>query len=916
MPESFAWNASDVSGDGKTSFTNYYAKWTPLTVEYAFETDWAGYDFANISGDTDSSTEGKTWPDWTVGNSNGRAGYTFNGWYANDAGNGAQIEKPESFAWNASAPNAAVSADGLKLTYTVYASWTANDASIMFLANPDNIQGLTAEDQVLNGKTDGDTGLTEWPKLENTNSSLELRFGGWKDAEGTMVMTVDRNGKVTSNVPVPTKFAPGDVEYEAQWVSTAEHVVEFTTAGTLNNGVRLPESFAVLDGEAIPADQAWPGEPWTAGNENLRAGYSFNGWKNAAGEIATAYPQGVLADDLTYTADWTALPAYIQFVTQYTDAQGNTLTGSSIEAIEGVTDGDVASANGGSLSIPTSTLAGYSVAWYNNAQYTGDAMTQLPDKFAPGTTTLYAKWTAQPASITLHANSGAIAAEALGIFSDQGDGTYKVEGTTGAPVSNWRFPAIARTGYTFLGWFDNEGMTGAAKTQLPTSFPVGDTNYYAKWTEADSTISFVTNGGTAVEAMTGKTNQAISDTKLPETTRTGYDFAGWYENADLSGEAATALPGNFPAGGKTYYAKWTEAQVTIAFESGNEQVSNPESWTGAYKASTEKDTWPELTLPDGDFRYEFVGWANDKGAVQQNPPATFPASDVTYHGVWKQVGYSAITFDWGYGELSSMVEGPTGDAVPSTVTFPEVEREGYELRGWVDEDGRFATSLIDTYRDYTYLAMWTASTSTIAFDANGGSAVASKVGKTDGAIKTRTMPTTTKTGYTFDGWFDNAELSGTAVEQLPETFPAGGATYYAKWAPATSEFTFVTNGGSDAAAISGETDSNVVDQHDARHDEGRIHVRRLVRQRAVHRQCRRAAACDLSARHDHLLREVDRRHGDHPLRVQRRNNGERHHGHDRCEGCIHQDAFDLSRGLHLRRLVRERRPFGRQGQLA
>ena len=242
-------------------------------------------------------------------------------------------------------------------------------------------------------------------------------------------------------------------------------------------------------------------------------------------------------------------------------------------------------------------------------------------------------------------------------------------------------------------------------------------------------------------------------------------------------------------------------------------MSNPESWTGKYGQETGKTDWPSMDIPETseEFPYEFVGWADKNNVMQTDVPARYTAVETTFHGVWRQVGYAVITLDWGFGGQKSMLTGPEGDALEDT-KFPTVTREGYTLRGWVDEDGRFATSLIDTYRDYTYLAMWTASQSVISYDANGGKAVASKVGKTDGTIKDRTLPTTTKTGYTFDGWYDNDQLTGDAVEQLPGKFPAGGATYYAKWAPATSEFVFVTNGGSDVAAISGETDSTVSDR--------------------------------------------------------------------------------------------------------
>ena len=42
---------------------------------------------------------------------------------------------------------------------------------------------------------------------------------------------------------------------------------------------------------------------------------------------------------------------------------------------------------------------------------------------------------------------------------------------------------------------------------------------------------------------------------LPVPIRAGYDFAGWYDNAELTGDAITTIPTG-STGNKTYYAKW------------------------------------------------------------------------------------------------------------------------------------------------------------------------------------------------------------------------------------------------------------------------------------------------------------------------------------------------------------------------
>ena len=305
---------------------------------------------------------------------------------------------------------------------------------------------------------------------------------------------------------------------------------------------------------------------------------------------------------------------------------------------------------------------------------------------------LYAKWTADDAKIAFVTNGGSTVAD--------------MTGKTGDVINPTTMPSTTKNGYTFAGWFGNKELTGDAVTQLPAAFPAGTTTYYAKWTANDAKITFVTNGGSAVADMTGKTGDVINPTTMPSTTKNGYTFAGWFGNKELTGDAVTQLPAAFPAGTTTYYAKWTADDAKIAFvTNGGSTVADKDGKTGA---TIDPRTMPS-TSKNG---YTFAGWFGNK-------------------------------------EL-------TGDAVTE---LPEVFPAGTT----------------------TYYAKWTADDAKITFVTNGGSAVADKNGKTGDTINPTTMPSTTKNGYTFAGWYANAEFSGDAVTQLPAAFPAGTTTYYAKW---------------------------------------------------------------------------------------------------------------------------------------
>ncbi|WP_303974786.1 InlB B-repeat-containing protein, partial [Streptococcus merionis] len=84
------------------------------------------------------------------------------------------------------------------------------------------------------------------------------------------------------------------------------------------------------------------------------------------------------------------------------------------------------------------------------------------------------------------------------------------------------------------------------------------------YTRKSYNLSYETNGGSYIDPQTGLYEQEIPITKtIP--TRTGYDFAGWYDNPSFSGRAVTRS--TKLSSDKTLYAKWTPRKVnyTIAY---------------------------------------------------------------------------------------------------------------------------------------------------------------------------------------------------------------------------------------------------------------------------------------------------------------------------------------------------------------
>ena len=118
-----------------------------------------------------------------------------------------------------------------------------------------------------------------------------------------------------------------------------------------------------------------------------------------------------------------------------------------------------------------------------------------------------------------------------------------------------------KTGYTFKGWKQN-GEGDAMMTVTISQGSTGHLAYTATWQVNQYTITFDSNGGSAVDAITQDYGTAI--TSPDEPTRTGYDFDGW----------SPAVPATMPAENMTVVAQWTKATYTVTITGGGVTADN------------------------------------------------------------------------------------------------------------------------------------------------------------------------------------------------------------------------------------------------------------------------------------------------------------------------------------------------------
>ena len=220
------------------------------------------------------------------------------------------------------------------------------------------------------------------------------------------------------------------------------------------------------------------------------------------------------------------------------------------------------------------------------------------------------------------------------------------------------------------------------------------------------------------------------------------------------------------------------------------------------------DTTPNGTLAN-ETQYFHGVWVNDDGSLPLNP-------------VGIRNGASNSTPTGGTIRFASIVSGGTPDTFtysfnanggsnpPSASTktygiafkFPTTKptRNGYTFNGWynsyvnsgkVYSAGTQYTGLPD--QNITWYAKWTANEYTVQFNANGGSvSTTSKKVKFDSTYET--LPTPTRAGYTFKGWFTSA-TGGTRIVSTTKVEITATQILYAQWDINQYTLTVNPNGG-------------------------------------------------------------------------------------------------------------------------
>ena len=202
--------------------------------------------------------------------------------------------------------------------------------------------------------------------------------------------------------------------------------------------------------------------------------------------------------------------------------------------------------------------------------------------------------------------------------------------------------------------------------------------------------------------------------------------------------------------------------------------------------------------------YTFSGWKATNGIIYEAGDIYIADEPTKLTAQWIAKTYS-ITFDANGGSVSTASKTVTYDSTYGTLPTPT--RTGYTFAGWYTSasGGTKITSdaKVTTTDSQTLYAHWSANTYTVSYNANGGSVSATSKTVTYGSTY-GTLPTPTRTGYTFAGWYTLAS-GGTKVTSDTKVTITGAQTLYAHWSANTYTVSYDGNGGTGAPSAQSKT---------------------------------------------------------------------------------------------------------------
>ena len=208
---------------------------------------------------------------------------------------------------------------------------------------------------------------------------------------------------------------------------------------------------------------------------------------------------------------------------------------------------------------------------------------------------------------------------------------------------------------------------------------------------------------------------------------------------------------------------------------------------------TSNDTYkPDIPQKKG---YDFKGWYLGDSETPFSFENLDLDKDLTLTAVYTPTVYNVkfeLNGGTGAGSLTYTIES-------DKVVLPTPKRNGYNFDGWyetenISEESKIVEEILQgSTGDKTFYAKWTAKSYTITYNLNDGTPA---IGSSYTIEDNITLPTPTRKGYTFDGWYETENITdeSKSVEKILQG-STGNRVFYAKWSLIEYAITYELNGG-------------------------------------------------------------------------------------------------------------------------
>ena len=494
-----------------------------------------------------------------------------------------------------------------------------------------------------------------------------------------------------------------------------------------------------------------PGTCVTVPDAPTRTGYTFDGWVTDQDDVFQPGDEYCSHEysDTSLTAEWTANKYTITLDNASATTNGTasiyTTYNTNVYLDSSRSKAMTTSAN--AITVPSRT--GYTFGGYYSAS--GGTGTQYINasgyitssglsagKGYTASKTWYVKWTPNTYTITLNGN-GATSNGTTAIYYKTDEYVYLDSSATKVMTTSANPITVPSRSYTITYNANGGSVSTTSQTAaytfrgyFPTNAIEGDLPYIG-------TDGYIYDQGSAENMVIVPGNYTMNawwsskSVTLPTPSRTGYTFGGWYKESTLTNKVGDAGASYTPTATVTLYAKWTANKYTITLDNANATTNGTASIYTIYNTNVYLDS------------------SRSKAMTTSANAITKPSRVYT------------VTYNANSGSVS-----PT--SATSTYTFKGYYSAASDGTGtqYINASGNITSDGLTAGKGYTTNKTW--------YTQWTGAAV--------------TLPTPSRTGYTFGGWYSNSSLTTKVGDAGASYTPTANVTLYAKWTPCTYTVTF------------------------------------------------------------------------------------------------------------------------------